>query len=79
MLTAIETTGTININHQLILDEALPISEKSRVRVIVLFDENSNDINEKDWLKSASRNQAFDFLNNETEDLHFSRRKTFAK
>jgi hypothetical protein len=28
MLTAIETTGTIHTNHQIILDEELPISEK---------------------------------------------------
>jgi hypothetical protein len=70
MLTAIETTGTINTNHQIILDEELPISEKSRVRVIVLFDESSSDISEKEWLKAASRNEAFDFLNDETEDIY---------
>jgi hypothetical protein len=70
MLTAIETTGTINTNHQIILDEELPISEKSRVRVIVLFDENSDDISEKEWLKSASDNDAFDFLNDESEDIY---------
>jgi hypothetical protein len=70
MLTAIETTGTINTNHQIVLDEALPINEKSRVRVIVLFDESSSDINETEWLKAASRNQAFDFLNDETEDIY---------
>jgi hypothetical protein len=70
MLTAIETTGTINTNHQIVLDKELPISEKSRVRVIVLFDENSVDINEKDWLKSASRNDAFNFLNDDAEDIY---------
>jgi hypothetical protein len=70
MLTAIETTGTINTNHQIVLDEALPISEKSRVRVIVLFDESASDIDENEWLKAASRNQAFDFLNDETEDIY---------
>jgi hypothetical protein len=70
MLTAIETTGTINTNHQIVLDEALPISEKSRVRVIVLFDESAADIDENEWLKAASRNDAFDFLNDETEDIY---------
>jgi hypothetical protein len=39
MLTAIETTGTINANHQIVLDEELPSNAPSRVRVIVLFDE----------------------------------------
>ncbi len=70
MLTAIETTGTISTNHQIVLDEALPISEKSRVRVIVLFDESASDISENDWLKAASRNEAFNFLNDETEDIY---------
>ncbi len=70
MLTAIETTGTINTNHQIVLDEALPISEKSHVRVIVLFDESAADISENEWLKSASRNDAFDFLNDEAEDIY---------
>lgn len=41
MLTAIETTGTINANHQIVLDEELPSNAPSRVRVIVLYDENT--------------------------------------
>jgi len=41
MLTAIETTGTINANHQLELDEKLPDNAPERVRVIVLFDEKN--------------------------------------
>jgi hypothetical protein len=69
MLTAIETTGTINANHQIVLDEQLPDNAPSRVRVIVLFDENA-DFNEKEWLQAASKNDAFDFLNNESEDIY---------
>lgn len=42
MLTAIETTGTINANHQIVLDEELPDNAPSRVRVIVLFDERAS-------------------------------------
>ncbi len=41
MLTAIETTGTINANHQIVLDEELPNNAPNRVRVIVLYDENA--------------------------------------
>jgi hypothetical protein len=70
MLTAIETTGTINANHQIVLDEELPDNAPSRVRVIVLFDENANDFNEKEWMKSASDNEVFDFLNDEAEDIY---------
>ena len=69
MLTAIETTGTINANHQIILDEDLPSNAPSRVRVIVLFDEDT-DISEKEWLKAASKNDAFEFFNNEAEEIY---------
>ena len=69
MLTAIETTGTINANHQIVLDEDLPSNAPSRVRVIVLFEEDA-DISEKDWLNAANKNDVFDFLNDETEDIY---------
>ena len=69
MLTAIETTGTINANHQIVLDEELPANAPSRVRVIVLFDEDT-DINEKEWLTAASGNDVFDFLNDDDEDIY---------
>ena len=70
MLTAIETTGTINANHQIVLDEELPSNAPSRVRVIVLFEEENIDFNETEWLKAASKNDAFDFLNDEAEDIY---------
>ncbi len=69
MLTAIETTGTINANHQIVLDEDLPDNAPSRVRVIVLYDEDT-DINEREWLRTASKNGAFGFLNDEAEDIY---------
>ncbi len=69
MLTAIETTGTINANHQIELDKELPSGTPSRVRVIALFDDES-DLDEKDWLRAASKNNVFDFLNDETEDIY---------
>ena len=45
MLTAIETTGTNNANHEIVLEKDLPDNAPSRVRVIVLYDEDA-DINE---------------------------------
>ena len=69
MLTAIETLATINANHQIELDVDLPTGAPSRVRVIVLFDEIS-DLNEKDWLRAASKNDVFDLLNDEKEDIY---------
>ena len=54
MLTAIETTGTINANHQIVLDEDLPDNAPSRVRVIVLYDENAPNGGSKKRRKAGS-------------------------
>jgi hypothetical protein len=70
MLTAIETTGTINANHQIELDQQLPDDAPERVRVIVLYDEAEQDIGEKEWLVAASTNDAFDFLADDSEDIY---------
>ena len=37
----IETTGTVNKQHQLLLDELLPIAESSRVRIIIIIAEET--------------------------------------
>ncbi len=68
MLTAIETTGTIGANRQLTLDEDLPENVSAKVRVIVLVDED--DLREREWLKAATKNDAFDFLNDKAEDIY---------
>lgn len=68
-MKAIETTGTVNKKHQLLLDEPLPIDGPSKVRVIILLSEES-DIDEKEWLRAASVNPAFDFLKSPGEDIY---------
>ncbi len=68
MLRAIETTATIGANRQLTLDEDLPENVSAKVRAIVLFSEE--DFNENEWLKAASKNDVFDFLNDEAEDIY---------
>ncbi len=70
MLTAIETTGTINANHQIELDEKLPLGAPDRVRVIVLYEDGVSDIDEREWNASAARNDAFDFLADDSEDIY---------
>ena len=69
MLTAIETTGTINANHQIVLDEDSPDNAPSRARVIVLYDENT-DLNEREWMRAASKNEPFGFLKDEAEEIY---------
>jgi len=54
MLTAIETTGTINAKHQIVLDEELPDNAPNRVRVIVLYDENAANGNSKKRRRAGS-------------------------
>lgn len=68
MLTAIETTGTVNAQHQLELDAELPENTPERVRVIVLFEDS--DIPEREWLNTVANNDAFEFLNDEAEDIY---------
>lgn len=68
-MKAIETTGTIDEKHRLILDEPVPFVSKSKVRIIILFPEES-DIDEKDWISAASNNPAFNFLKETEEDIY---------
>ena len=65
----IETTATINAKRQLVLDEQLPVVGPTKVRVIILLPEDV-DIDEKEWLRSASVNPAFDFLKESEEDIY---------
>ena len=66
---AIETTGTVDAHHRLLLDEALPIRGPKKVRVIILFPEQ-DDIDESQWFQAASRNPSFDFLKDPEEDIY---------
>jgi len=65
---AIETTGVVDEDGRLHLDE--PLSSGPRpVRVILLFD-LEDDIDEQEWLRAASHNSAFDFLQHPEEDIY---------
>jgi hypothetical protein len=68
-MNAIEATGVVNAQHQLLLDKPLPLATQSRVRVIVLIPE-SEDISEGAWLKAAAISPAFDFLKDASEDIY---------
>ena len=68
-IKATETIGTIDAQHQLVLDEPLPVVGPTRVRVIILMPEES-DISEVEWLRAAAANPAFDFLKEAEEDIY---------
>jgi hypothetical protein len=68
-LTAIELTGMVNNDHQLLLDAPLPISGPKRVRVIVLY--SADDTwDESDWLRAAATNPALADLSDPAEDVY---------
>lgn len=69
-MKAIEVRGIISKDRRLRVDTPLPVAGPSRVRVIVLIPEESDDIAEADWLKAASNNPAFDFLKEDTEEIY---------
>lgn len=66
---AVETTGTVDKEHKLVLDEPLPIEGPSRVRVIILLP-GDTDFDEKLWLQAARSNPAFEFLTDTAEDIY---------
>ena len=67
-LRAIETTGTIDDQRRLRLDAPLPVTASGRVRVIVLTPEEGAE--DREWLRSAAANPAFDFLSDPEEDVY---------
>lgn len=69
MLTAIETTGTIEQGGRIVIDEVFSVNAPTSVRVIVLFPENE-DVHESEWLLAAKQNEVFDFLNDAEEDIY---------
>ncbi len=68
-MKAIETTGLIDEQHQLIVNDKLPVTNKGEVRVIILISEES-DITEDEWLKAGNGNSAFNFLKHPEEDIY---------
>ena len=69
-MTAIETTGTVDENHRLQLDENLPVPGPMRVRIIVLYP-LAEGVEEDEWLRAAARNPVFRDLEAPEEDVYF--------
>ena len=66
---AIEMNGIIDKEHHLVLDKSLPVEGPKRVRVIIFLPEDE-EIDEAQWLRAASSNQAFGFLKDPQEDIY---------
>ena len=57
-LRALETTGTIDEQHRLVLDDAIPVAAQKKVRVLILLPEES-DIDGKRVVESRFREPGF--------------------
>lgn len=68
-MTAIETTGVIDEQHQLRLDDALQVAGPMRVRVIVLVP-LAEEWDEAEWLRAAAGNPTFSDLAAPEEDIY---------
>lgn len=68
-MKAIETSGTIDQQRRLVLDEPLPVTGPTRVRVIILVPDEA-EIDEREWLRAAGANPAFHFLKEAGEDIY---------
>jgi hypothetical protein len=68
-MAAIETTGTVDEDHRLRLDERLPVSGPMRVRVIVLYP-LADGITEDEWLRAAARSPVVHGLDAPEEDIY---------
>lgn len=66
---AVEVKGEIDKNHKLLLDEPLSAIPPGEVRIILMF-ENETDIDEQEWLSSAAKNSVFEFLKDLNEDIY---------
>ena len=67
-MRAIEVIGTIDEKGQLHLDTPVSYVGAGRVRVILLQVED--DMDEREWLRAAANNSAFDFLKDPAEDIY---------
>ena len=60
-----DKTGLLKINYKLDKSE-------SNVRVLILLDDDNEQEDEKLWMRSISRNPAFNFLNDPAEEIYSS-------
>lgn len=67
-MRAIEATGILTTQGQIQLDYPLPQDKPSRVRVILLMEEE--ELDEQTWLNAVSSNPSFAFLTDPEEDTY---------
>lgn len=65
---SIETTGSIDADQRLVLDTLIRITGPARVRMVISPLDSAWE--EKEWLRAAASNPAFEFLSDPEEDIY---------
>ena len=68
-MKAIEIESKTDSKGFLRMNYSLEHKDKT-VKVIIMYEENSDEDDEAEWLKSVSKNPAFDFLKDEAENIY---------
>jgi hypothetical protein len=68
-MKAIEITGKIDNEGILTIDQPLKLHNK-QVKIIILIPEEEDEMDDALWLQAVSSNPAFDFLEEEEEDIY---------
>ena len=68
-MKAIEINSRTDKFGHLKIDYKLNKSDR-KVRVLILFEDEKSEYEEKLWMNSISKNPAFDFLNDPKEDIY---------
>jgi hypothetical protein len=69
-MKSIELIGIVDENHRLHIDDPISINGPNQVKVIVLIPGEGDEADEKEWIKAAAKNPAFDFLREPNEDIY---------
>jgi hypothetical protein len=68
-MRAIETIGTLDTQGHIKLDSPQPQAKTSRVRIIMLLEED-DDLGPGEWESAIATNPSFAFLNDPEEDIY---------
>lgn len=71
-MKAIRATGTLEDGRRVIVDQPLPVTAPTQVRVFISVAEegDTEEISEEEWLRAMATNPVFDYLKAPEEDIY---------
>ena len=70
MVQALEMKAQIDGKGQIVIEKPLLADLNKRVKIIILFEQEEDELDDAKWLHSLSLNPSFDFLKDEAEDIY---------